>query len=246
MLKQFQQIKAHRPLAVAVVLVTMLLVVPVIVVACGGSAGDGAKGSKQQPGALLTQSALSLPDVRLQALQASPEIASIRDLVDWKTAQLNTYYGIQEQAITAAVAGPDTPSRTLIAAFRPEAESLSFRTVLLEITAPEQEKASRSSTGGSFTGTATVFAPSGQMLSQATFENDRVMEVREGAATSRGVDWNCFKDCLRNTWRWLPGWLQGVCGAGCSGCLRGIWWSCPACAGCLGGYIVGCIRDCWR
>lgn len=58
------------------------------------------------------------------------------------------------------------------------------------------------------------------------------------------LDKKCFRDCIKETWPYLPNWVKKTCNKVCTSCMRGNLLACAGCYGCTLGYATGCANEC--
>lgn len=214
------------------------------IVGLTGLAGTSASAQEPQAptasgGALRVQSLHRVPrnNPHLQRLFRLQEIQPLRTRIDWDNVVLATY-SQKQAALLAQVLNEDGSQSTLTAFFHSKQPLKGFRVAILSVTANKDAETTKFA----------VYTSGGALLGGAIYhDGEQVGDLAPDGFTAQGVDWPCFRNCLRNVWGWLPGWLRVVCNASINSCIgTGNPYSCSAAAGCLGGAIGSCVWGCWR
>ncbi len=176
-----------------------------------------------------------IPDVQqLDAKLGSPK---------WQQASLATY----KASTTRTVLVPLSESKMLIG-YDVEGQA-SMTTLVLEIN-PDQETAAGARQDGQFSGDINVYMPGGDLIQGATFTSgDMVARQDMQQTTFKGARtasyWGCVRNCIRTAYDRLPWWIRVGCGATLGSCVfGGNLYACSIAAGCVAGYISGCMIRC--
>jgi hypothetical protein len=95
-----------------------------------------------------------------------------------------------------------------------------------------------------------ILTPDGHLVSRAIFDDKGFVEAMSGDFSIPELGypsyWACVASEMVTAWPRLPWWLRAICKISCSSCLRGALpqISCPACIGCVAGYIAGVLCRC--
>lgn len=158
------------------------------------------------------------------------------------------FHGTDLEAVSMVFQHPSQAHRSVWAYFSPQHPD--FKVVQFEF-APTTEMLNTINVGerAAVSGRATFLNSSDKALGSAIFRNDVLMATGSPAAgleVEAGEDWGCFVNCLEKEWSNLPEWLRVICGASCGACIAHLFFACPSCFACLGGFAAGCFWICWR
>jgi len=167
--------------------------------------------------------------------------------LDWQGAELYSYVGVSGKTIVVPAKNSDS-NRALLAYYSPDKSK--FVGVIVMDVAFSNDMIKAKEAGQKdvpLSGTIKMFDTTGNIISGAKYDNDKVVEVykKSDQVSAAWTDWDCFGDCIGSLWNDYPSWVRLLCEAACGSCIfapNGI--SCSACIGCLGGRAWVCYDNC--
>lgn len=202
----------------------------------------------EQPSTLTLDAVKSIAenDALITRLKQSADVQQLNTKLGvpkWQQASVATY----KASTTRTLLVPLSESKMLIGYVVEGQESMT--TLVLEIN-PDQETAAGARQDAQFSGDINVYMPGGDLIQGATFASGNMVDRQDMQQTTfKGARtasyWGCVRNCIRNAYDRLPWWVRVGCGATLGSCVfGGNLYACSIAAGCVAGYIGGCMVGC--
>jgi hypothetical protein len=209
-----------------------------------------AHSTNNQPG-IATQQMLAENDPFKIRIMASSEMQALLNHYGSKIELSNTihykYTHTDTELVAMELKQAGQPNRAVWAYFHPKSNTVSVLQFEFVPTS-KMQAVYQASQKLQVSGRATIYAPSGQVISSALFNNDAVIAktspVTPSLKNASGCSyWNCFQTCFNTSWNQLPWYIQAACGGACAGCFITAT-TCWICVGCVSVWAVGCQNTC--